>query len=162
MDTLILIAELGRPHGVRGLLRVRDLSEAGLSAFADLRDTAGRTYRLTPHGVDVVAVEGVADRDAAARLTGTKLYAPLASLPPAGEGEFYLADLVGLRAEGQTGETYGKVTAVEDHGGGPYLVLSGPPERLVPFTLAAVPLIDVPGGRLVVEPPAEVNGEAPG
>ena len=159
---LVLIAELGRPHGVRGLLRVRDFSEAGLAAFATLRDGEGREFRLRPHGVDIVAVEGVKDRDAAARLTGTKLFVERALLPAAEEDEFYLADLVGLAAEGVAGEAFGQVLAVEDHGGGPYLVLSGPPERLVPFTQAAVPVVDVAGGRVVVEPPAEVDGEAPG
>lgn len=161
MSPRILIAELGRPHGVRGQLRVRDFSEAGLAAFPALRDEAGRVFVLSPRGQDIVAVEGVADRDAAAQLTGTKLYAERNALPPAEEDAFYLADMVGLRAEGVGGETFGLVLAVEDHGGGPYLVLSGPPERLVPFTRAAVPVVDVADGRVVVEPPAEVDGEAP-
>ena len=165
---LVLIAELGRPHGVRGLMRVRDFSEAGLAAFGLLRDGAGREFRLVLRGAEVVAVDGVADRDAAARLTGTKLYVERADLPAADADEFYLADLVGLVAAGETGEPFGRVASVEDHGGGPYLVLSGPPERLVPFTRAAVPVVDVAGGRLVVVPPAEVDAppaerdEAPG
>jgi len=158
----VLIAELGRPHGVRGLLRVRDFSEAGLAAFAVLRDATGRAFRLRPHGVDIVAVDGVADRDAAASLTGTKLYVERALLPAVEEDEFYLADLVGLAAEGASGQAFGRVLTVEDHGAGPYLVLSGPPERLVPFTQAAVPVVDVAGGRIVVEPPAEIDGEAAG
>ncbi len=159
---LVLIAELGRPHGVRGLLRVRDFSEAGLAAFTTLRDEAGREFRLRARGVDIVAVEGVADRDAAVRLTGTKLYVEREQLPAADEDEFYQADLVGLRAEGVAGEAFGRVLAVEDHGGGPYLILSGPPERLVPFTQAAVPVVDVASGRVVVSPPVEVDGEATG
>jgi 16S rRNA processing protein RimM len=158
---LVLIAELGRPHGVRGWLRVRSFSEMPLEGYNPLRDQSGRGFVLLPRGPDIVAVEGVEDRDAAARLTGTKLYIDRERLPAAEEDEFYLADLVGLAAAGAAGEAYGKVLAVEDHGGGPYLVLSGPPERLVPFTRAAVPVVDVAGGRLVVEPPAELNGEAP-
>ncbi len=159
---LVLIAELGRPHGVRGLLRVRAFSEAAVTGYNPLVDGAGRRFVLLPRGQDVVAVEGVTDRDAAARLTGTKLYVERERLPPAEEDEFYLADLVGLRAEGADGAAFGIVLSVEDHGGGPFLVLSGPPERLVPFTRAAVPVVDIAGGRLVVEPPAEVDGEARG
>ncbi len=161
-DRFVLIAELGRPHGVRGLLRVRVFSEAEVTAYNPMHDAAGRPFTLLPRGQDLVAVEGVADRDAAARLTGTKLYVERDRLPPAEEDEFYLTDLVGLRAEGAVGAAYGVVLSVEDHGGGPFLVLSGPPERLVPFTRAAVPVVDIAGGRLVVEPPAEVDGEAPG
>ena len=162
MQQRVLVAELGRPHGVRGLLRVRDFSVAGLAAFPVVWDAAGRAFRVAMRGADLVAVEGVADRDAAARLTGTKLYVERASLPPAEEDEFYLADLVGLRAEDAGGAPYGVVRAVEDHGGGAYLILSGPPERLVPFTRVAVPVVDVAGGRVVVELPAEVDGEVPG
>ena len=159
---LVLIAELGRPHGVRGLMRVRAFSEAAVTAYNPLVDAQGRAFVLLPRGQDVVAVEGVADRDAAARLTGTKLYVARERLPAAAEDEFYLADLVGLRAEGLEGAPYGTVLAVEDHGGGPFLILSGPPERLVPFTRIAVPVVDIAGGRVVVEPPAEVLGEEPG
>lgn len=159
---LVLIAELGRPHGVRGLLRVRSFAEMPAAQYNPLRDAAGRSFVLIEHGADLVAVEGVTDRDAAARLTGTKLYVERERLPAADEDEFYLADLVGLVAEGVGGEAFGRVLSVEDHGAGPYLVLSGPPERLVPFTRAAVPVVDVAGGRLVVHPPAEVDGEAPG
>jgi len=144
-------------------MRVRAFSEAAVTAYNPLVDAQGRAFVLLPRGQDVVAVEGVADRDAAARLTGTKLYVERERLPPpAEEDEFYLADLVGLRAEGAQGTAYGNVLAVEDHGGGPFLILSGPPERLVPFTRIAVPVVDIAGGRVVVEPPAEVLGEEPG
>ena len=101
-------------------------------------------------------VEGVADRDAAARLTGTRLYAERDRLPPPDEEEYYLADLIGLRAETEAGESLGAVRAVEDHGAGVFLVLEGPPERLVPFTRAVVPVVDLAGGRVVVVPPDEV------
>lgn len=159
---LVLIAELGRPHGVRGLLRVRSFAEAALESYNPLRDEAGRGFELRPAGVDIVEVAGVADRDAAARLTGTRLYVERERLPPAEDDEFYLTDLVGLLAAGVDGAALGRVLSVEDHGAGPYLVLSGPPERLVPFTRAAVPVVDLAGGRLTVELPAELDGELPG
>ena len=101
-------------------------------------------------------VEGVDDRDAAARLTGTGLYVERANLPPPEEDEFYLADLVGMRAETAAGEALGEVRSVEEHGAGVFLVLGGPPERLVPFTRACVPVVDTAAGRLVVEPPGEI------
>ena len=161
-ERLVLIAELGRPHGVGGAMHARCFGELPLATYNPLRDEAGRAFVLMPRGPELVAVVGVADRDAAARLTGTRLYVERARLPAPPEDEFYLADLVGLTAQGVAGEAFGTVTAVEDHGAGPYLVLSGPPERLVPFTQAAVPVVDVAGGRVVVDPPVDVLGEAPG
>lgn len=158
-EGMILLGEIGRPHGVRGLVRVRSFTAdpADLTAYGPLSDGGGRSFALTLLAPDLARIEGVADRDAAARLTGTKLYVPRTALPaPEEEDEFYLADLEGLRAETEAGESLGTVLAVEDHGAGAFLVLSGPPERLVPFTRAAVPVVDVKGGRVVVVPPEEV------
>jgi 16S rRNA processing protein RimM len=158
-EGMILLGEIGRPHGVRGLVRVRSFTAdpEGLVAYGPLSDGGGRAFALTLLAPDLARIEGVADRDAAARLTGTKLYVPRAALPaPEEEDEFYLSDLEGLRAETEAGASLGTVLAVEDHGAGAFLVLSGPPERLVPFTRAAVPVVDVKGGRVVVVPPEEV------
>ncbi|WP_191085680.1 ribosome maturation factor RimM [Roseococcus microcysteis] len=154
---MILLGEIGRPHGVRGLVRVRSFAAApeGLTAYGPLVDEAGRKLVLTLVAADLARVEGITDRDAAARLTGTKLYVPREALPPPEEEEFYLADLQGMAAFTEAGESLGEVRAVEDHGGGAFLVLSGPPERLIPFTRAAVPVVDVAARRLVIVPPTE-------
>ncbi len=156
--SMILLGEIGRPHGVRGLVRVRSFAAApgGLTAYGPLFDARGRRFALTLLAEGLARIEGVADRDAAAALTGTKLYVPRSALPPPGEEEFYLADLVGLAAVTAQGESLGAVRAVEDHGAGAFLVLSGPPERLIPFTRACVPVVDLAARRLVVVPPAEV------
>ncbi|WP_043341369.1 ribosome maturation factor RimM [Belnapia moabensis] len=155
----ILVGEIGRPHGVRGLVKLRSFTAdpAAIAAYGPLTDEAGvRRFEITLLAEGLARVEGVADRDAAARLTGTRLYAERDRLPPPDEEEYYLADLIGLRAETEAGESLGAVRAVEDHGAGAFLVLEGPPERLVPFTRAVVPVVDLAGGRVVVVPPDEV------
>ncbi len=155
----ILVGEIGRPHGVRGLVKLRSFTAdpAAIAAYGPLTDEAGvRRFEITLLAEGLARVEGVADRDAAARLTGTRLYAERDRLPPPDEEEYYLADLIGLRAETEAGESLGAVRAVEDHGAGVFLVLEGPPERLVPFTRAVVPVVDLAGGRVVVVPPDEV------
>ena len=45
---------------------------------------------------------------------------------------------------------------MEDHGAGAFLVIEATPELLVPFTRAAVPVIDLRAGRVVVIPPDEI------
>jgi len=159
----ILVGEIGRPHGVRGLVKLRSFTAdpAAIAEYGPLTDEAGvRRFGITLLAEGLARVEGVADRDAAARLTGTRLYAERDRLPPPDEEEYYLADLIGLRAETEAGEGLGVVRAVEDHGAGAFLVLEGPPgdatERLVPFTRAAVPVVDLAGGRVVVSPPDEI------
>ena len=79
-------------------------------------------------------------------------------MPPPGEDEFYLADLVGLHAQDREGRPLGRVTQVHDYGAGASLELDGAGSPLiVPFTRAAVPEVDLAAGRLTVVLPAEVD-----
>src|SRR6266404_6127742 len=76
--------------------------------------------------------------------------------PPAAEGEYYHADLVGLAAELADGRAFGRVRAVENYGAGDLLAIDrpdGPPVSL-PFTDRVVPVVDLTGRRIVVDPPA--------
>ena len=154
----ILVGEFGRPHGVRGLLNLRAYTEApeALAGYGPLTDENGArrfAVELLPNGL--ARVEGVADRDAAARLTGTKLFVERDALPPAGEDEFYLVDLVGMRAVSADNGPLGEVVSVEDYGAGAFLVLRDPSgrERDIPFTRACVPEVSVAQGVLTVVPP---------
>ena len=84
------------------------------------------------------------------------------NLPAPAEEEFYLADLIGLRAETLDSAPLGEVVAVRNFGAGDILEVRPPQggETLMfPFTKAVVPLVDVAGGRVVIAPPAEVEGE---
>lgn len=159
----VLLGLFGRPHGVRGHVRVQSFTAdpADIAAYGPVSDEAGaRTFSLRvvqPGEMPVVAVEGVADRDAAAKLTGTRLYVARDRLPAPAEDEFYHADLIGLAVEDGSGSRIGTVVAVSDHGAGAFLEIEtdGQP-LLVPFTRAAVPVVDLAGRRVVVAPPGEV------
>lgn len=157
-------------HGVRGLVKVKSFTEdpGDVAAYGPVSDeSGGRQWRLAVVGpapgksADVVLarVEGVTDRDAAQALHGVRLYVERAALPAPEAEEFYHADLIGLRVEDAAGEVLGSVRAVENHGAGDLLVVerADGPELLLPFTRAAVPQVDLPGGRLVAEPPVEVE-----
>jgi len=160
-------------RGLRGEVRVKSFTARpeDVGAYGPLADEAGtRTLRLAvtaPARDHVIArVEGVADRAAAEALKGTRLYVARAALPTPGEDEFYVADLVGLRVEveGAPG-TWGTVKAVHDFGAGAVVEIERPDgaEVMLPFTRAAVPEVDLAGGRVVVAPPAETAaGEADG
>lgn len=159
----ILLGRIGRPHGVRGLVRVQSFTAdpSDIAAYGPVSDEAGtRTFRLRvvqPGEMPVVAVEGVADREAAAKLTGTPLYVARDRLPAPGQDEFYHADLIGLAVEDGVGRRLGTVASVNDHGAGAFLEIeTGAQPLLLPFTRAAVPVVDLAGGRVVIVPPAEV------
>jgi 16S rRNA processing protein RimM len=166
---LILVGVFGAPHGVRGELRLKSYTSdpMAIAGYAPLTDAAGKrrfvieAARPVKDDMLVVRVAGIADRDAAAALTNQRLHVPRAVLPPSEEeDEFYHADLVGLRVETAGGTPLGTVAAVLDYGAGDILEVKPPgggTAFLLPFTKAAVPVVDIAGGRLVAEPPAETE-----
>jgi 16S rRNA processing protein RimM len=158
----VLLGEIGRPHGVRGLVRLHAFTDdpKAIAAYGPLADETGtRRFSVTAMPGGLGRIEGVEDRDAAARLTGTRLYIERDRLPPpADPDEFLLCDLEGLAAIAEDGSTLGTVRSVEEYGAGPFLVIQGEGgERLIPFTRAAVPVVDVAAGRITVVPPPEVT-----
>jgi 16S rRNA processing protein RimM len=71
------------------------------------------------------------------------------------EDEFYHADLIGLRVEDQAGEVIGSVAEVHNHGAGDLLVIApkqGGGTALLPFTKIAAPVLDIAGGKIVIDP----------
>jgi 16S rRNA processing protein RimM len=151
---------------VRGEVKVKTFTETpeGIAAYGPLTgDPGGRVFRVkalrtVKDGV-VARLDGIADRDAAEALKGTRLCVTRAALgEPEEEDSFFHVDLVGLRAEDETGQRLGTVVAVHEFGAGDMLeVRLGDTDEgdtgktaLVPFRREAVPVVDVKGGRVVV------------
>jgi 16S rRNA processing protein RimM len=148
------------PHGVRGEVKIKSFTDLpeDVAAYGPLEDETGtRSFSLTVTGQAKGAVRarlaGVYDRDQAAALKGTKLYATRGDLPELPTDEYYHSDLVGLLVERESGEVIGQVTAAHDFGGGDLIevTLAGSgAEVLLPFTKELVPRVDITAGRLVV------------
>jgi 16S rRNA processing protein RimM len=161
-ESRILMGVIGRPHGVRGWVRVTSYGE-DLAAYGPLSDAKGRRFVLRSRGAGVAEVaelvDGaevkVADRTGAEKLTNTRLYVERERLPEPDDDEFYLVDLVGLVACDEAGGRIGTVAAVHDYGAGTSLEIAreNAPPLLVPFTRASVPEVDVATGRVVLVPP---------
>jgi 16S rRNA processing protein RimM len=173
-ESRIQLGVIGRPHGVRGLVRVTShtADPADLTAYGPLSDAQGRRFTLRWKAEGVAEVEfvangvtlKVADRNAAEKLTNTRLFIDRSALPPQGEDEFYLADLIGLSATGQDGGLIGTVAIVHDYGAGTSLEIDRGEAAsvIVPFTRACVPEIDIAAGRVVVVLPVEVAASQAG
>ena len=140
-----------------------------IAAYGPLEDEAGtRVFALTLGGRSrghlIGTLEGIAGRDAAEALRGTRLYVDRARLPPpADEDEFYHADLMGLSAVDGDGKPRGRVAAILPVGDGAVLEIDpggGEEALLVPFTRLHVPAIDIACGRIVIDPPEEPGDEA--
>ncbi len=161
----ICLALITAPHGVRGQVKLRPFTAApgDVTAYGPLTDESG-TRRFAVQlksqvkGQWLAEIDGVSSREAAEALRGTRLYVERSALPPAEDDSFYHADLIGLAVEDRDGAALGTVRAIYDFGAGDTLEVSGPNGSLmIPFTKAAVPVVDLDGGRLVVEPPRETE-----
>ncbi|WP_142849623.1 ribosome maturation factor RimM [Telmatospirillum sp. J64-1] len=158
-------------QGVRGAVRVKSFTADPLdvAAYGPVSDEQGkRSFRLKvvgeAKGVVICTIAGVTDRDAAEALKGVTLHVDRASLPEPEEDEFYHADLIGLAAELSDGSPFGRVRGIYDFGAGDVIEIGRNDGTVImlPFTKAVVPMVDVKAGRLVVEPPPEVEAKPEG
>jgi 16S rRNA processing protein RimM len=163
----LVVARIGRAHGIRGELTVEVRTDAPGERFVP----GTPLYVTGPHGlagVDVVTLasvrdhngtlllgfEEVADRTAAEALRGALLEADV----PAETGDpdaWYDHQLVGLAVLDPDGARLGAVVAVEHPPAQDLLVVQRPDgeQRLVPFVAALVPSVDVAAGVVVVDAP---------
>ena len=146
----IQMAVIGAAHGIKGEVRVKSYTgdPLALDDYGPLYAEDGRAFTILDirmqKDIAVVRFKGVNDRSAAEALTGTALFVDRDMLPDDLEDEeFYHADLIGLDA-----------VDLQNFGGGDILEIArgGKSTVLVPFTLAAVPVVDTKGRKVAVDP----------
>ena len=162
--TLVLMGTIGAAQGLRGEVRVKSYTEDPLAIgeYGTLYDADGNPFEvldIRPHKtIAVMRFRGVNDRTAAEKLNGKDLYVDRDSLDDddLDEDEFFYADLEGLEARDEDGNSWGTVTAIFDFGAGDIIELTqeGKRSQLIPFTEAAVKEIDFEGGTVLIDPVA--------
>src|SRR3569623_523773 len=125
-DAPVTLAAVVGAHGVAGEVRLKVFADslAAFTAFNDVKLTL-KSLRPTPQGA-IARFAEVPDRNAAEALRGTALTVPRAALPALGEGEYYHADLIGLTAVSEAGDTLGSIVAVENFGAGDVIEIVRP------------------------------------
>ena len=169
MPAHICIARIGAAHGVRGAVKLWTFTEDPLAvrAYGPLLTKDGaRSFEIAnareAKGHLVATLKGVATREDAERLNGIELYVAREKLPDTDQDEYYHADLIGLSAVTPANEPLGRVVAIHNFGAGDIIEIALPhgATLLLPFTNAVVPTVDLAGGRVVIELPAEIEGDA--
>jgi 16S rRNA processing protein RimM len=162
----VLLGVVTGAHGIRGEVKVKAFTEEpqAIGAYGPVTTQNGRTLEIeqlrpVKHDEAVVRFVGFADRNAAEALKGAELYVARVALPPPEPGVFYHADLIGLRAEDRSGAVLGTVLAVHNFGAGDVLEIqhAGGGTEFLPFADPYVPLVDIAGGRIVVELPRDTD-----
>lgn len=160
--SLICVGAVAGAYGIRGEVRLKSFCARAedVAGYGPLVTEDGRSFEvaLGPAVSNGFAarLSGVATREAAEALRGTRLHVPRERLPAPGEEEFYHVDLIGLEAVDPGGARIGRVTAVLEQGPGDLLEIAvdGRAEPvLVPFTRSIVPTVDIAARRLIVDAP---------
>ena len=170
VTTPICVARIGAAHGVRGAVRLWAFTEDPLAVtrYGPLTTKDGARQFEVTHAREakdhlVATLKGIATREDAERLNGLELYIAREKLPDTDDDEYYHADLIGLAAVNAANEPLGRVIAIHNFGAGDIIEIA-PPQgttMLLPFTNAVVPTVDLANGRVVIELPAEIDGDDP-
>lgn len=158
-----VVARVGRAHGLRGEVTVEVRTDVPERRFAigsvlgtDPADRGPLTVRSARdhNGVLLLGFDGVHSREEAEALRGTTL---LVAADSSDEPDaWYDHELVGLAVRGPDGSPLGEVVGLLTGGAQDLLEVrpsAGGENVLVPFVSALVPVVDVPGGFVVVDPP---------
>lgn len=158
----LTVAKIGRAHGLRG--------EVALDLRTDdpeLRFAVGQVLRTVPAEAGPLTVTGnriqngrwhvtfaeLTDRTAAENARGIELVIDADASEE--EDAWYPHELNGLRAELTDGTVVGTIIGLEHLPASDMLVLreTDGTRTLVPFVRVMVPVVDVPGGKVVLDPP---------
>nr|WP_297425509.1 ribosome maturation factor RimM [uncultured Actinotalea sp.] len=158
----LTVATLGRPHGLRGELALDVRTDR-----PDDRLALGTVLDTVPAAVGPLTVQStrvlngrwyatfaeITDRTRAEEVRGVELVVEVEGSDE--EDAWYPYELAGLRAERPDGSVVGEVVGLEHLPAQDVLVVREPggARTLVPFVRAIVPVVDVAGGRVVLDPP---------
>jgi 16S rRNA processing protein RimM len=161
------MGRISAPFGIKGWIRVQPYtgSIGSLGSYPTwwLGSPAGwQEYQVEQtqvQGPDVVAkLAGCEDRDAAAAFKGLSVAVPREAFPPAEKGEFYWADLVGLKVVNSNGLVFGAVSSMLETGANAVMVVQQntvdggkEAERLIPFIADVIRRVDLAAGLIEVD-----------
>ncbi len=160
----VIIGAIAKPHGVEGAVVVRPASDVP-DRYRELRralileedGSAGAFEIESVRPLEreyLVKFRGVDDPETARdRLVGRSLAVDRAVVPPAGEGENYHFELLGLEVVRSDGRRVGVLEEILETGANDVYVVKGPDgEVLIPATREVIEKVDVAGGRMTVRP----------
>ena len=155
----VTVALLGKTRGNRGELTAFSLSSKP-ERFENLREVylfgSGERYEVEETWFHlrtlIFKFRGVDTISDAEKLVGAEVRVPLSQRAPLDAGEYYESDLIGCEVfERSTGESLGRVSALQDGGGAGLLEVG---DLLIPFSKAICVEIDPAAKRITVELPA--------
>jgi 16S rRNA processing protein RimM len=160
------LGRLGRPYGLKGWLHCESFTDPPENLFKfrrwrlKLPNGTERAAKLTAeraHGERwVVQIEGLASPEQAQSLTGSGIWVARVELPPTAPGEFYQADLIGLRVRNTEGQELGTVDHFVDAPANTVMVVTGARQHWLPVSRQHLLKVDLAGGEVLVDWPVDL------
>jgi 16S rRNA processing protein RimM len=159
----VIIGQLGRPHGVKGLLKMQVFGGEAVNLIHTrpwlMKNSEGSWQPILPEKVEakpgymLVKLDGINDRDAAQALTNKEIAIYASQLPKLETGEYYWNELIGLDVINQAGINLGVVTDLMETGSNDVLILDDKGiERLIPYLLDEYVLrVDIKAKQIIVD-----------
>lgn len=167
----IVVGRLGAVYGVKGWLKVQSFTDDPESIFeyspwllSQKTEREMKVVEWRRHNNGLIArLEGISDRDEAARLTGADICITADELPALADDEFYWRDLIGMRVVNTKGYDMGVVEQIMPTASNDVLVVKansndgfGKSERLIPFIQSEyVTAVDKEAKQIQVEWPSD-------
>jgi 16S rRNA processing protein RimM len=160
-QALVRVARVRREFGVRGEIAVSplggDVTRFTPGLFLSFEEEDGglkvRNARPGPREDVILSVEGFSNPEDAATLRGKYLCVSQSDRRQLDGDEWFVDDLVGLRAVDRDGAEVGTVLSVDESPAHPLLVVeTNGGEQLIPLVPAFVEQVDVPGGVIHITP----------
>ena len=119
----LVVGQLGKPHGVRGEISFRILTDfpdrlaPGKVVYVGDDKTVYTLQNVRGGGERLIfSLEGFGDRDHAALLRNELVYVRSDEIPDLDDGDFYYHDLIGLRVITDDGRELGTLEEIIDTG----------------------------------------------
>lgn len=142
MTVQVIVGEIAGAYGVKGWVKIYShtdpveniLNYAPWRLDGDQHDIKLIDGRL--HGRTVIAkLEGVDTRDQAQALRLKKIWVDKERFATLEPGQYYWADLIGLKVFNCDGQEFGQVSEMLATGANDVIVVKGERERLIPFVM---------------------------
>ncbi len=118
MQEWLTVAKIVKPQGIRGEVKVLTLTDfpEDLANFGKvyIDGACHKILKVRPCGGDsaIVALSGIADRNAAELLRGKELKVAREDAPALPEDTYYIVDVIGCKTVTEEGESLGTVTDI--------------------------------------------------
>ena len=165
MTEQVIVGEVAGAFGIKGWVKIFSHTDPQINILDYspwmLTDSNGsREYKVlsgSAHVNCIVArLEGIDDRDQALKLKSSKITVPRDRFPPLESGQYYWADLIGLKVINVEGVGLGIIVEMKTTGANDVIVAKAERERLIPFVMDRfVKEVNLIEGKMLVDWDAE-------